>query len=220
MDKSFFKKCWEDKRWHSLMVLLIWIIVLAVLMGILYIANSFNSNSISNEKNDTNSEVDSSENTDSHPEVLSYFEKLENLLSQDYEYVYSIKNKEQLIKYEGTKKDGITIGYKQDALGIIKYKIENQRTYQILVNDIIDISNLYDEIDASLLDLNYIIPILNQVNTNDIIITEEENLTTYNYNLTQDEEEMEIVVTENESQVETIEIKRNNETYLLQYKLI
>ena len=52
----------------------------------------------------------------------------------------------------------------------------------------------------------------------DIITTEEELTTKHAYNLTQDEEELEIIVVENKTGIEEIRISRNNEIYQLLYQ--
>lgn len=213
MDKNFLSKCFKDKRWHALLVLIIWIIVLSLLMGIVLIVNHFDNTPKSN----STVAPDNQQFSPDTPVVLSYMEKLNNLLNQNYEFIYTIQNENEKIRFEGTKEDNIIKGYKQSNSGIIKYKIENQKTYQILVDKTIEITNLYDDIDSSLLDLNYLVTILNQVNENNVIVTEEENISTYAYNLTQDEEALEIIVTENSNYISQMEIHRNNDTYTLEF---
>ena len=212
MNKEFFKKCWENKRLHALMVFLIWIFVIGLLMGILMFINAVQKD----EKiHQTNIESIEKEDNKEVKDILSYTEKLKKLESSNYEFTYLITKNKDKIKFEGTKDESGIFGYKQDATGIMKYKIENQKVYQMLIDKEIEISNLYDGIDASLLDLNYVIGILNQFSESDVIITEEEFITTYDYNKTQDEEELEIIVIENKEAIEKITISRNNEIYEL-----
>lgn len=211
MNKEFLKKCWEDKRLHSLMVLIIWIIVLAVMMGAMFIANAIGRT----DNNDTPSKT--TETSETAPTILSYYDKLHNLVSSDYDFTYIINKNDEKIKFEGYKSSSGIEGYKQDKIGIIKFKIENQKVYQILIDQVIEITNLYEGIDASLLDLNYLIGILNQVSEDDVIVTEEETITTYGYNLTKDGEQLEIIVIENDEAIEEIKIHKNNEIYELMY---
>lgn len=219
MNKDFLKKCWEDKRLHSLMILIIWIIVLTVLMGIIFLMGAINGSDTKTETptNEVETKKDN-ETKEEIPTVLSYYEKLEKLSTNDYAFTYTITKYNEKIKYEGTKENNIIEGYKQDSTGIIKYKIQNQKVYQIFIDYTASISNLYENIDASLLDLNYVISMLKQVDDNDIVITEEENVTTYLYNLTENEEELEIIVTENNESIQEINIHRNNEMYELVYE--
>lgn len=221
MNKDFLKKCWEDKRLHSLMILIIWIIVLAVLMGIIFLVGAINGTDTKPETptNEVETKKDN-ENTEEQeiPTVLSYYEKLEKLSTNDYAFTYTITKYNEKVKFEGTKENNVIEGYKQDNTGIIKYKIQNQKVYQVYIDHTVAISNLYENIDASLLDLNYVISMLKQVDDNDIVITEEESVTTYLYNLTEGEEELEITVIENNESIEEINIHRNNEIYELIYE--
>ena len=218
MNKDFLKKCWEDQRLHSLMILIIWIVALSLLMGVVFIIGA-----ISEIDNKTTNQVETKKDNIIGEEqesqlVLNYFEKLEKLSTNDYEFTYNITKYNDKIKFEGTKENNIIIGYKQDNAGIIKYKIQNQNVYQVYLDYTIPNSNLYENIDGSLLDLNYVISMIKQVNDNDIVITEEEKVTTYLYNLTADEEELEITVIENSESIEEINIRRNNEIYELIYE--
>ncbi len=203
----------DNKRLQALKVLGIWIIVLAFLMGAAYVLNSNKK-----EENETiiNS-VDEIEKNDKQ-DGLSYYEKLDKLITNNYDFVYLINKNGEKVKFEGTKEDLIVTGYKQTEDEIIKYKIIGQKTYQVGIDKDKEITNLYDDIDASLLELNYVIGILRQIAEKDVIVTEEENKTIYDYNLNQDEEELEITVKENEESIESISIRRRNEAYELLYK--
>ena len=216
VDKSFFEKCKESKRLSSLITLLIWIFVLTILIGGMYIISLFNGDKIIN---DNEEKIVEKENKDS-VEILSYTEKLDKLVAGNYKFSYLIIKNNEKIRFDGTKIDSIIEGYKQDSNGIIKYKIEKNKTYQVLIDKAIEISNLYENIDSSLLDLDYLVELLNQESEDDIIITEEELVTTYDYNLTKDEEELEISVVENDYEIEQINIKRSNEAYTLMYEII
>lgn len=211
MDKSFLQKCWNDKRWRSLMILLVWILGLAILFVLLTLPTAFQSTNSDKEK------LKETVKANTTP-ILNYSEKLNNLVTKDYTFEYFITTKTGISHYEGKKENDIIYGYKEEESGITKYKIENQKAYQILLDREIEITNLYENIDASLLDLTYLLGILNQANENDIIVTEEEKTVTYSYNLMQGEEELEIVVTEGEDAIQAIQIERDEEIYTLFYK--
>lgn len=211
MDKGFLQKCWNDKRWRSLMILLLWIIGFIVLFGLLMIPSAFQSTNREKE------EIKDTVKVNATP-LLSYSEKLNNLVTEDYIFSYFITSKAGSVHFEGKKENNIIYGYKQEETGITKYKIEDQKAYQILLDGEVEITNLYENIDASLLDLTYLLGILNQANENDIIVTEEEKTTAYSYNLMQGEEELEIVVIEGNDGIQKIHIERNEEIYTLIYK--
>ncbi len=215
MDKNNGK----NKRSHALMVLAIWVIVLAVLFGFVAIVNMFSKeNSKESDNTNTTTEEKEEEPTEEDLNSLSYFDKFEHLMAEDYEFSYQIINTKDTIQFEGQKVGDLIIGYKMDQTGVIKYKIESQKVYQLFIDHEEEISNLYDNIDSPLLDLHYVVDLLKSVNDKDILITEEELITTYHYNLLQDEKELEITVTENENSIEKIEIEKNSEQYILKYK--
>lgn len=213
MKKEFLKKCWENQRIHALMVLMIWILSLALLMGIVYVS------SMVMNPQEKKAEIEEKQPVEENRETtISYNEKLQRLINGEYEFIYNITKNKEKIRFEGEKQNSVIEGYKQDTSGIVKYKIENKKVYQILIDQVVEITNLYEDIDASLLDLSYVIGLLDQVEENDIITTEEELTTKHAYNLTQDEEELEIIVVENKTSIEEIRISRNNEIYQLQYQ--
>ena len=213
MKKEFLKKCWENQRIHALMVLMIWVLSLTLLMGIVYVSSIVMNHEEKEPKIEEKKSVEEKTET-----TISYNEKLQRLINGEYEFTYNITKNNEKIKFEGEKQNSVIEGYKQDNSGIIKYKIENKKVYQILIDQVVEITNLYEDIDASLLDLSYVIGLLDQVEENDIITTEEELTTKHAYNLTQDEEELEIIVVENKTSIEEIRISRNNEIYQLQYQ--
>ena len=217
MEQSFWKKCWENPRLRALIKFLIWVIILAILIGVLWINNKINEKTVKEEPNKIKDTVN--QPVEVEEEKIEYQDKLQQLVASDYEFIYMITKKDEKTRYEGKKINNIIYGYKQNTEGIIKYRIDGKKIYQILIDNEISISTLYDDIDSSLLDLNYILGLINQVAPDDCIVTEEEAITTYDYNL-KGEEELEILVTENKSAIEQIMIKRNDEVYTLNYTLL
>lgn len=208
MNKEFLKKCWEDKRWHSLMVLIIWILVLALMILSVFILNAFTRN---------DAKID--DITDTEKVSLSYFEKLDKLLNSNYDFTYIVYKDDLKIKFEGANESNIIEGYKENTSGIVKYRIKDQKIYQLLIDEEIEMNNLYDDIDASLVDLNYIVEMLKQFSENDIVITEEGNINIYSYDIQHNEQNIKIVVNENKDEIEKIVIEKNNEKYELMYKV-
>lgn len=213
MKKEFLKKCWENQRIRALMVLMIWILSLALLMGIVYVSSMVMNHEEKEPKIEEKQPVEEKAET-----TISYNEKLQRLINGEYEFTYNITKNNGKVQFKGTKTISTIEGYKQDNSGIIKYKIENKKVYQIFIDQVVEITNLYEDIDASLLDLSYVTSLLNQVRENNVIVTEEERITKHIYNLTEGEEELEVIVVENEKSIEEIRISRNNEIYQLQYQ--
>lgn len=205
MNKEFLKKCWKHPRWHSLMVLIIWIIALALLMGVVSILNLFSSpkETIRETKQENNG--------------LSYEEKWEKFENNDYTYTYTITQNEEMIKYEGNIKEGINSGYRERKDGIIRYCIENGIVYEVVVNDKKEIQTLYENIDATLLNPTSIYEIIKTISAEDTDILEEKEQTTYDYNAKIEEEEVKIQVIAEATQIKNIMIEKANETYKLDF---
>ncbi len=89
MNKEFLKKCWKDKRWHSLMVLIIWIVSLSLLMGIVSMINLFTQPKtlpIITEMEKENNKI-------------SYEEMWNQFINKNYVYTYTITKEEEKIQY-------------------------------------------------------------------------------------------------------------------------
>lgn len=206
MNKEFLKKCWKNPRWHSLMVLIIWIVSLTLLTGVVSILNMFSS-----PKETVNKETNQKSN------ATSYEEKWQKFASDNYTYTYTITKNEETIKYEGTVKEGINSGYRERKDGIIRYSIENGIAYEILVNEKNEIPTLYENVDASLLNPTSIFEIIQNISANDIDILEEKEKNTYNYSTQIEEENTKIQVIVDEEQIQNITIEKTNETYNLDF---
>lgn len=206
MNKEFLKKCWKHPRWHSLMVLIIWIVSLTLLMGIVSILNMFSS-----PKEPVNRETNQKSNT------MSYEEKWQKFARDNYTYTYTITKNEETVKYEGTVKEGIDSGYRERKDGIIRYSIENGIVYEILVNEKKEMQTLYENVEASLLNPTSIHELIKNIEANDIDILEENEKTTYNYSTQIEEESIKIQIVVEKEQIKNITIEKTNETYQLDF---
>ena len=207
MNKEFLKQCWKNPRWHSLMVLIIWIVSLTLLMGIVSIVNQFGSpkEPIKNETKESK---------------ITYEDKWNNLLNSNYKFTYLVKIEDDTIKYEGTKNDNVISGYRERKDGIIKYTIENNIVYEILIDEKQVINTLYENLEENLFNLTYLYDLIKNIPANDSDIIEEDNITNYEYNTTLNEETIKIAVIEDQNQIKKIVILKENETYELEFTLI
>jgi hypothetical protein len=197
----------DELQKQSLKKLLIWMITLGVMIGTLYIIGAFSSS-----KSDTLKKEVVNEDKE-----LTTSDKLTLLNNSDFKYQYKIYKNEEEIILSGEKVDNVFTGFKETQDSIIKYKIIEKHVYEIKLEDEEEIYTLYDDIDSSLLDLNNISSLINQVLDKDIIKTYEDKTTTSDYNLVNNEEELEISITEDDTSIIKIIIKRGFETYELYY---
>lgn len=205
MNKEFLKQCWKHPRWHSLMVLIIWIIALALLMGVVSILNLFSS------------PKETIKETKQENSGLSYKEKWEKFENNDYTYTYTITQNEEMIKYEGNVKEGINSGYRERKDGIIRYYIENGMVYEVVVNDKKEIQTLYENVEATLLNPISIYEIIKTISAEDTDILEEKEQTTYDYNMKIEEEVVKLQVIADNTKIKSITIEKINETYKLDF---
>lgn len=204
MDKEFFKKCWKNPRWHSLMVLIIWIVSLSLLMGVVTIINEFKPQ----EKRE-NYKIEETQ------KGINYKEKLQDLLSDEYLMSFIVTKNDNTIKYEGTEHNEVVNGYKEDASGITKYRIENGILYEVILDQVTEIESIYEEINSEFLDRTTLIAYILENEEEGIIDNKETS--TYEYNLRYKEEKISINVVETKEFIEQITIESENENYQLTF---
>ncbi len=204
MDKEFLKKCWKNPRWHSLMVLIIWIISLSMLMGIVAVINRFGGKKENVKVNIQNAQE------------ITYAEKWDLFLSSAYEFTYTITNNEEIIRYIGTCKEGIITGYRERKDGIIKYSIEDDIVYENVMNEKNKMDTLYENVEERFLNPISLYEIIQNVLEENIDILQEKERMTYEYML----ENYTIKVTTNEKEVTKITVTNDIETYVLDFKFI
>lgn len=201
MDKETLKKLWENKRTHSLIVLIIWIISLGLLMGVVTLINEL-------------SPKEKREIPKLEEKQKSLNEKWENLLSQDYSFLYTIIKGEEVVKYEGSVVDGITSGYRERKDGIIRYYIEDDISYEVLMGEERKTDTLYENINANYINIKYIYELTKDAYDEKVLNNKEEK---YTYKIKEENEEINISFKTDEKQIKEITIEKENEKYLLKF---
>lgn len=204
MDKEFLKKCWKNPRWHSLIVLIIWIVSLSILMGIVSIMNSINLQ----EKRET-------PKLEEKQKGINYEEKLQKLLSDEYLMSFLVTKNDNTLKYEGTEQNEVTNGYKEDTSGIKKYRIKNGISYEVVLDQVEETEGIYNEITKEFLDRNVLISLL--LETEEDNVYEKEDNSIYEYNVALNEEIFKILVVETKECIEKITIESEYEEYQLTF---
>lgn len=188
MDKETLKKLWKNKRTHSLMVLIIWIVSLGLLMGVVTIMSELsprNKNEIPKieEKTTTKSKE----------------EKLRDLQSDEYKMIFLVTAEDNTFKYEGTEQNDIVSGYKEDQTGIKKYRIENGKIYEIVLDQVTEIESIYENILGDLLNREKLIDLLLENKEKNVLLYQGENL--------------KVNIEDNKEEIETIGIESDTTTY-------
>lgn len=107
----------------------------------------------------------------------TYLEKQEKLYNEDYSYNFRITGEINLL-YRGDYTKGIHEGYKESNDKTMRYRIEQDKTYEIKLEKKIEIDNLYQGLDSTLFDLKTVFTKLNSKST---IIDREEDSKSYTY---------------------------------------
>lgn len=204
MDKETLKKYWKNPRTHALMVLIIWIVSLGLLMGIVSILNELTPH----QKRETTK-------TEEKQQKKSIKEKLQDLRSDELLMSFRVTAKENTFKYEGTEQNSVVNGYKEDKNGIKKYRIENEKIYEIVLDQATKIDTIYEEIIIDFLDRQKLISLLLKNEEESIIDNKESS--TYEYNLFYKEENVKINVVETKELIETITIESEKAEYQLTF---
>ncbi len=204
MDKETLKKLWKNKRTHSLMVLLLWVISLGLLMGVVAVMNEFNPQ--------TKQEKTKIEEKQNKKNVE---EKLQDLRSDEFLMTFRVTKKDGTLKYEGTEQNGVVNGYKEDKNGIKKYRIEQDKIYEIVLEQATEIDNIYEEIIPEFLDRQTLISLLLETVEENIINSKERS--TYEYNLFYKEENVKVNIVDSKDSIETITIESETTEYQLTF---
>ncbi len=188
MDKETLKKLWKNKRTHSLMVLIIWIVSLGLLMGVVTIMSELsprNKNEIPKVEEKTTTK--------------SKEEKLRDLQSDEYKMIFLVTAEDNTFKYEGTEQNDIVSGYKEDQTGIKKYRIENGKIYEIVLDQVTEIESIYENILGDLLNREKLIDLLLENKEKNVLLYQGENL--------------KVNIEDNKEEIETIGIESDTTTY-------
>lgn len=149
--KTTLSKMWHDKKGKAILKLGIWFLFFIIMAFVMMITSIF-SKPISNKENEIPKDPEITE-------FLNIDKMWDTLIISNYEYNYQIKEKSTMdtIIYQGKIDNNINTGYKESKLGIIKYRIEENHIYQILVDNEEEITNLYDIEDQEYLILSSIL---------------------------------------------------------------
>jgi len=203
--ESILKKLWSTTRGKAILKLGGWIFFFLILgISCLFFQNPNPS------KNLTHS-VEKNEDRFIFTDLKTM---LTNLKSMNYQYHFQIidPNTEEKITYFGEKNNKIDIGYRESKLGIIKYKIIEEKTFQLLNEVEEEINNLYLEEDLNAISLDNLIEKIDTMNKNETINDKTRILTFQN--------EIEIItIKTNEKNISSIQIKNNTKEYILTYQV-
>ncbi len=155
-DQSKLKKMWQDPKGKAILKFGIYGIFFLLMIFVILLMNVFTSYEKQYEKTPQTQE-----------ETITFlpFEQMWEKLSLNCKYYYEVKkieNQEQII-YQGEIKDQIDTGYRESKLGIIHYKVENEKTMQIILDTEEEIDNLYEEPDEQFLNLKNLETFINTI---------------------------------------------------------
>lgn len=192
-----FVKLWENKRTHALICLILWIVFLLLILFIL----SFSNKNI--QKNIPSNEIKN--------DIITISNMKNKLLNYNFEYKYTISINNEKIIYTGKYQNNENNGYKEENSGLTKYLINNEGTYQINLEEKTEITDLFDKINQNYITLEYI---FNSIDNKEPIINEKTSELYYNL------VEEQIIIKTDENNIKSIEIKNNNDDYLLEFSNI
>ena len=193
---SMFIKVWENKRLHALICLILWAIFITFVFLIL---GSFEKN-VKTPSNDNN--------INEEEKIITFDEMKEKLLHNKFEYKYSLYVNSKNILYYGVKNGLNDSGYKEENDKIIRYVIENDKEYQLIMNTKVEVNNLYEDIDKNLIDLNYVFALLDNMNKEIDEVTE---------SLYYSNDELNIKIKINSDSIESIDILKDLDSYFLEF---
>ena len=194
-----FNKLWNNKNTHALTVLGIYILVI-IFFFIIYLAIIKFS-----------PYVPQPEETIKKITVKNVQDKL---LNNNYEYYYQIETINGLVTYKGTKTSKYEEGYRETSLGSTRYYIEEGLIYEIRLNELLPLVNLYTGIDYYLITLSDLFNLINQVKPT----TQEQN--TYEYNVVYNDQTLIIKINFKDLTEVTINIINDDYHYSLEYNKI
>ena len=194
MNKEFLKKCWENKRTHALMVLILWMVALSLLMGLTALLNQF---SAPKNKIETKDE-----------ETISYDEIWKNLLNANYEFQYVVTLEDEKIEYNGKVEGKKISGYRENKEGILKYEIEDDISYELVMGERKPLETLYENVNKDYFSLDSLYVLLK-----DTPVEEEDLLYTYEMNGNVDIQ----VLLSKENKIQKITIQEENTVYELNF---
>lgn len=210
MDKK--NTFWQTERGKAAIKLILWAIFIVILIVIVLFSERDTIREQFNNSGEDNTTVETPEPAEEE-DFLSFATMQENLLNNNYEYVYTISNSLGTYIYTGIKNPDKEMGYREDSYGIIKYFIMDDVTYRVNLDTTEVITDLYLNVDASYLNLEVLFANLSEylytTNTNQDIRT-----------ITYNKEGYQVIITTNTSMITNITIMVDDTTYDLDYYLV
>ena len=210
MDKK--NTFWQTERGKAAIKLILWAIFIVILIVIVLFSERDTIREQFNNSGEDNTTVETPKPAEEE-DFLSFTTMQENLLNNNYEYVYTISNSLGTYIYIGIKNPDKEMGYREDSNGIIKYFIMDDVTYRVNLDTTEVITDLYLNVDASYLNLEVLFANLSEylytTNTNQDIRT-----------ITYNKEGYQVIITTNTSMITNITIMVDDTTYDLDYYLV
>ena len=189
-----FVKLWENKRYHALICLGLWLIFFLFVFLIVVIPYN---NTLKNLPKNNETE-----------NIITFNDMKEKLLNSGYDYKYTINTTLGKTVYTGTKTKENDTGYRENSEGLIKYEINSEGIFQINMDEKVLLENLYLDLNENYLDIQKIYDLTLNLIEN---VNEEENEISY------ENENIRIIFKINEQNILSINIKDNNDDYLLEF---
>lgn len=201
-NENWLLKAWKNEKSKALLKLGMWFIFFIFVGLFLFITEP---------QNKVEKPKEQQKEPTKEADFLTINEMFEVLKSSDYNYEYSIKSADDLITLKGEKRKNQEIGYKESKLGIIKYKKENDKVYQIFQETEEELSNFLDVEDEKYLNLENIEAELLNSEKNEHLLNHQRKITI--------QSDVTIMITTDEKNIQSIEIYCEAKHYNLSFKI-
>lgn len=203
--KDIVKKLWDNESSRAFIKLMIYILILGGGILILSFTSKFNRVPV---------EPITTEEEEEEP-ALNFEEMRKQLLVGNYEYNFQIDVNGYMVVYNGTVKDNINTGYKENSYGILKYSIRDGIIYKINMDNEEIITDLYDGVDVNFVNIESLISYTEQLPYQTL---EDEGC--YQYTVATDVSETIIKMFYKDNQINYIEISGSDFLYKLEFRKI
>jgi len=209
-EENKFMKLWNNKRTHAALVLGMWGLFLLFVVIISFIGGEATQNNHNNEYQNKPVEEEKA--------VFKDYQVMQSeLLNSDYNYEYVITSGENKIIYKGTKTSINEVGYRETATETIKYQIDDTGFYKVLMDELHAYDKLFENVNESYIDLEYI---FNEINNQSVASEIVEENRTFKYNYMIEDITYDVVVTTDLNNINKIEVRFDNNYYELKYSEI
>lgn len=189
-----FVKLWENKRYHALICLGLWLIFFLFVFLIVVIPY--------------NNTLKTLPKSNENENFTTFIDMKEKILNSEYDYKYTINTSLGKTVYTGNKTKEKDTGYRENSEGLIKYEINSEGIFQINMDEKVPLENLYLDLNENYLDIQKIYDLTKDLTEN---VNEEQNEISY------ENENIVIIFKINEQNILSINIKDNNDDYLLEF---